>query len=786
MSRLRTLLCALEASALTVTLSMPGIAGTQASGTAPATGPDAEGPTNVIYLVGDGMGFNQIDAGSLYAEGTSDHQFRADPSTGEIEHLPGEVDPTFADFPVQSAAATAQHGNSYDPEATWGDFAHSLESHTDSAAGATALASGVRTTNGAIGIDACGRPVDTLTDLAQQRGKSTGVVTSMPFNHATPAGFTAHDPSRNNYHALAREMILEQDLDVIMGAGHPEFDADGERLEEPEHEFLDERRFRQLSEGSTRFDYLSTQDEFEDLATAEETPERVFGLAEVSAGLQYARSGPDLDADGDPVPGAEPYEAPRNDSVPTLPVMAEGALNVLEEDEDGMFLMVEGGAIDAAAHQNALNRQIEEQLEFHDTIDTVVDWVERESSWEETLVVVTADHETGYLTGADSDPTWQPMEGEQGELPVGEYHTGGHSNALVPVFARGPGAAAIGARADMQDPVRGAYMDNIDIAGAIFEAWGQKVDPPGGADGDPAEELVGAGTEADPYQLTSWEDVELISAEPEAHYLLVEDLELEGTPRAQIACEVPEGFTGTFDGDGHEISGFAGYPEVGGGLFAENAGTIRDLAVTGAEITDGPRVAGILADINSGTIERSWTSGAISGSARVGGIAGNSTGVIRDSYSLADVTSAATEAGGIAGVGVAGSSTERVYAAGTVTASTNNAGGVVGYGYGGTVIEDTLALNPEVSAAAFGHAVLGRYSSGTPTLAGNHAGEETVAGQEGYAVDPAADNPKGAVATTEQTASEQFYAETLGWDFEETWEWDEELGRPTLQNAPER
>ena len=784
MSKKRTTLCALAAStALAATMSVPALADAELQDAGRSS---ADGPTNVIYLVGDGMGFNQIDSASLYEHGTSNYQFRADPATGEIEDLPGEVDPVFADFPVQTASATSQHGNDYDAEQTWADFDHALEDHTDSAAGGTALASGVRTTNGAVGVDSCGRPIENITERADARGMSTGVVTTMPFNHATPASFSAHNPSRENYPDLAKEMILGTGLDVVMGAGHPEYDDDGDPLATPDYTYIDPGRFKQLSEGNARFDFLSTKDDFVDLATAEETPERVFGLAEVGAGLQYARSGEDLDEEGNPVPGAEPYTAPLNDTVPSLPEMTAGALNVLDESQNGLFLMVEGGAIDAAAHQNALNRQIEEQLDFHAAIDVAVDWVESESSWEETLVIVTADHETGYLTGPGSDPTWEPLVGDQGELPAAEYHTGGHSNSLVPVFARGAGAAEIGAQADRIDPVRGEHLDNVDIAAAIFESWGDPVVPPGGGDDDPGDALSGSGTEADPYELSTWEDVELISGAPDAHYRLMADLDLDGTARTQIACGSPDGFTGTFDGNGHEISGFSGLPGVGGGLFAENAGTVRDLAVTEADIADGPRIAGIIADVNSGTIENSWTSGTIRGASRVGGIAGNSSGVIRDSYSLADVSSAATEAGGVVGVGLAGSTTERVLAAGSVSATSNNAGGILGYGYGGTAIQDSLAMNPEVRANAYAHAVLGRYSSGEPTLANNHSGEATEAGPAGYDQDPAADNPHGAVAAVEQTGTEEFYTDTLGWDFEDTWQWDEDLDRPTLRSTPEQ
>ncbi|WP_256840134.1 alkaline phosphatase [Ornithinimicrobium faecis] len=773
------------ATTLSVTIAGPGIASAEPgdAGASTAEATSSEGPKNVIYLVGDGMSFNQVDTGSLYEHGTSNYQVRVDPATGEVEKVPGEANPTFADFPVQTAVATFQHGNHYDPEAIWSEFGTALDSHTDSAAGGTALATGVRTFNGAIGVNPCGQPVTNISELAHERGMATGVVTSVPFSHATPAGFSTHNPSRQNYQSIAQTMINDQDLDVIMGAGHPEFDADGDALEEPNYEYIDQDTFEQLSNGETRFDYISEKSAFTDLAAAEQTPEAVFGLAQATPGLQYDRSGPDRDENGDAIPGAEPFSAPLNDNVPGLPDMAAGALNVLEGSSDeGLFLMIEGGGIDAANHQNSLNRQIEEQVEFHETVDLVLDWVETESSWDDTLVVVTADHESGYITGAGSDPTWEPIDGAQGELPQAEFHTGGHSNHLVPLFARGPLADEIGARADQQDPVRGAYLENVDIPRAIFEAWGTPVEDPDGP-GDPAEQLEGSGTADDPFELHTWEDVELVSGAPDAHYQLMADLELDGTPRTQIACAAPEGFTGTFDGNGHEISGFAGLPEIGAGVFSENAGTIRNLAVTGAEITNGPRIAGIIADVNSGTIENSWTAGTITANARVGGIAGNSSGTIRDSYSRATVEAANGEAGGVAGVGLAGSTTERVYSAGAVAATANNAGGIAGYGYGGTTVQDSVALNQAVQAKGFAHAVLGRYSSGTPTLANNHALEGMAVAKQGYNVDPAPDNPKGAPVSVEQAGTEEFFAETLGWDFAETWQWDEDLGRPTLQAA---
>src|SRR5690625_2668523 len=284
MSRMRSRVGAVAAATLAMTLTAPVLAGAE-PGAEP--GENAGGPRNVIYLIGDGMGVNQIDSGSLYEHGTSGYQFSADPASGEIEPVPGEVDPVYQDFPVQEAVATYQHGNTYDSEATWSDFSHALDSHTDSAAGGTALASGIRTFNGAIGVDSCGRPVETVTELASERGMATGVVTSVPFSHATPASFSAHNPSRHNYQAIAQEMISETDLDVIMGTGHPYFDGDGQEREDPDFEYIDEAAFDELSNGETGFSYISDRAAFADLSTAEQTPERLFGLAEVEIGRAH-------------------------------------------------------------------------------------------------------------------------------------------------------------------------------------------------------------------------------------------------------------------------------------------------------------------------------------------------------------------------------------------------------------------------------------------------------------------------------------------------------------------
>src|SRR5690606_30846841 len=135
-------------------------------------------------------------------------------------------------------------------------------------------------------------------------------------------------------------------------------------------------------------------------------------------------------------------------------------------------LMVEGGAIDWTGHANDTVRNIEETQDFNASVEAAVEWVESEdtdATWDNTLIIVTADHETGYLAGAGSDPGWTPMEGTAGELPNVDWYSGNHTNQLVPVFAKGAGVDTLFARATESDPVRGNYLDNTDLANFLLD-----------------------------------------------------------------------------------------------------------------------------------------------------------------------------------------------------------------------------------------------------------------------------------------------------------------------------
>lgn len=479
-------------------LMLSMLAGTAAPAAADTGGPEVMGfgPDNVIVLIGDGMGYNQIDAAALYEHGTSYSQVSVGADSDDdssdsmmpdtparegsqpfaeedIEHEPSVPNNVYEEFPVQLGVATYSEGGSYDPEDAWGDFDWVLQNPTDSAAAATALATGVRTHNNVIGLDTDGMPVRNLTERAQETDRASGVVSSVQFNHATPASYVAHNSHRNNYLPIAREMLTEHEIDVVMGAGHPYYDDDGQPRDEPSFDYIDERTYESAMSGDLGFEVVEEADHFADLAQTQDPPDRVFGLPQVAQTLQYERTGPDRDDDGNPIDGAEPYEAEELETVPSLAEMTDGALNVLQNASDeGMFLMVEGGAIDWGGHSNELGRMIEEQIAFNETVDTVVEWVEQESSWQETLVVVTADHETGYLSGPDAGEAWTPLTGEQGELPEHSWHTGGHTNSLIPVYASGPGASRIEHYAQAEDPVRGDYVTSVDVGKAVFDFWG--------------------------------------------------------------------------------------------------------------------------------------------------------------------------------------------------------------------------------------------------------------------------------------------------------------------------
>lgn len=434
---------------------------------APTAAPSKPIAKNIIVMISDGWGFPHLNAVSYYEYGKDARQI-------------------YNRLPVQFAMTTWSTDGwpfGYDPALAWGSFDWVKTEYTDSASAGTAMACGVKTYDAAIGVDPEGNPVDNALELAESKGKATGVVTSVEWTHATPASHVAHNVNRNNYAEIGQEMVFKSAADVIMGAGHPWYDPSGLLKATPNtYRYVgDQATWDALVAGTAGGDadgdgdadpwtLIQTRAEFQALMSGP-TPARVLGTAQVFETLQQGRSG---DAK------ADPYVVPQIQTVPTLTEMTLAALNVLDNDPDGLYLMVEGGAVDWASHSNQSGRMIEEALEFERAVEAVMDWVQKNSNWGETLLIVTGDHETGYLTGPgsgqfDEGPVWTPIiNNGAGVLPGMEWHSPNHTNSLMILSAKGDAGRMFSRYATGFDPVYGRYVDNTDIAKVVFWALDPK------------------------------------------------------------------------------------------------------------------------------------------------------------------------------------------------------------------------------------------------------------------------------------------------------------------------
>lgn len=303
----------------------------------------------------------------------------------------------------------------------------------------------------------------------------------------------------------------------------------------------------------------------------------------------------------------------------------------------------------------------------------------------------------------------------------------------------------------------------------------------GGSPASPAltlrEGLVGGGVEADPYLIRTAKDLANIDYDPGAYYALANDVDMAGVEMVPIGTVSK--FTGVFDGAGHTISGYIAPESTGVGLFSTNHGTIRNLHVH-AEIDSASSTAGIVADVNAGIIESTWTSGSLTAASRVGGIAGDSSGVIRDSYSTADVTATESYAGGIVGIQLGESSlTERVYSTGLVQAHERNAAGLVSYARNEPTVQHSVALNSAVLAPSWTHAILGRVVTGQQVNLFDNVTSDASLVSVQRDTDTGATTKMGEIVAAEATRNASLYT-SLGWDLGGVWQWDSAAQRPTL------
>ncbi len=442
---------------------------------------------NVIVMIADGAGYNTLLATDYYQFGDSGTQI-------------------YEGFPYRYAVSTYPAGASYDSRAFWTNFLYRTatdESNfilnhalvTESNMAATAMGTGIKSQEG-VGLNAAMTRVTNIMEIAEARGKATGVVSTQSFSEATPAGFSAHATDRKALKAITEQQLRESRLDVVMGAYNPWYDNNGVRratgMFSPTSKYLwTEATWNELAAGAIgsnadtdeALEYwtlIEDRADFQALATGP-TPERVAGVAQcggddgVGSGYtQFYRTGAAND---------EPFATPFLETSPTLSEMSLAALNVLDNDPDGFVAMFEGANVDYGSHFGWLGRAIEEYVEFNNAVEDVCDWVEANSSWDDTLLIVTTDHETGGIWGPDAGNGTARYPGDPavfvpivsngvGNLPDATYYNHRpkygpdfywHSNALVPLFAKGAGASLFSTQVRGKDPVRGLYIDNTSI-----------------------------------------------------------------------------------------------------------------------------------------------------------------------------------------------------------------------------------------------------------------------------------------------------------------------------------
>ncbi|WNL37752.1 alkaline phosphatase [Halomonas sp. PAMB 3232] len=446
------------------------------------------GAKNVILMITDGAGIETFRAASYYRHAVLGQEVYDDFDTqvftatyplttateptmsdeGKVEFDPAEL------WSDEAAEGVGFEGKLGDYDGYFAGYNYARENFTDSAAAGTALATGQKTYNSAINWSNNDERMKHIGEYVVESGRALGVVSSVQLSHATPAAFLGHSPSRNEYAALGEEIIDSGLATVVFGAGHPYFDDAGNAVENPDEDAFryvgGEATWQRVLDGDTDYQLIESRDDFEALANGELTLEadKVLGVAQNHATLQFNR------------PGVEAGNLIEN--VPNLPTLTRGALEVLKQNDEGFFLMVEGGAVDWAAHANNLPRLVEEQVDFNEAVEAAVEWVEANSDWDETMIIVTTDHGNGLLQGPDSDQNaYSPIVSQgAGALPLVRWHSDNHTRELVPLYAQGAGAEYFldvaqrdeGLSTYGVDENAQQWVDNTDVFRAAMNALG--------------------------------------------------------------------------------------------------------------------------------------------------------------------------------------------------------------------------------------------------------------------------------------------------------------------------
>lgn len=427
---------------------------------------------------GEGLNIQELDG---YAIATT-YGTKINGSTGNSAP-PGYVFDPSRDLVGYDPArgGTAPWADYFGPDAWPGlDKEYIRANAPDSANTATTLYSGVKSYNNAIGVDIYEKPVEVALEQAKKLGRSTGLVSSVPINHATPGAAEAHVNRRNKYDAdypntdniLQQALRFSQPTVMLGGGGHPMGNDGNQYIRPSTYDALKNPAdpnaygYKFIERGPDAARTLRDAARGIDPNAGE----RLFGLY----GARGQSNLPWLTADGDysntglsgrtdttrplaPGETVENFIAREVNENPTLADMAKAALDVLGDDRDGFWAMIEGGDIDFAAHDNSLDNMIGANLAFDKAVGEVMAWIADNGGFDKNLLIVTADHDH-YLTLNEDFPALLARNGAEamtaaadpasaghfwGSDPNVKYGSRSHTNRPVPVYYEGNGAEAL-------------------------------------------------------------------------------------------------------------------------------------------------------------------------------------------------------------------------------------------------------------------------------------------------------------------------------------------------------
>ena len=357
---------------------------------------------NIILMIGDGMGPAQIHAMWLY-------------STRYLGR-------NFAMTEIMNQGKTGYMYND------------SLDSSVPESVGAaTQMATGVKVHTKTIGVGSDGKPLKSILEIAKEKGKTTGLVTTSGITDATPAAFAAHVKDRRDEHMIA-EQLVESDVNILFGGGRAFF------LSKTQKD-CKRKDNRNLLEEARKKNYvvIESADEMK-----KATGKKMLGLFNKGDMLF------EIDRLGS-------YE-------PSLAEMTGKALDVLSSNKEGFFLMVEGGKIDHAAHHNDIAALVFEGIAFDEAVKVAYEFQKRNT---DTLLIITGDHETGGLAVLSQSPTSREREKADAITNLSElrkrsrWATKSHTATPLFVWGIGPGSKKIN-----------GWKHNTELFGVMLDAYG--------------------------------------------------------------------------------------------------------------------------------------------------------------------------------------------------------------------------------------------------------------------------------------------------------------------------